>query len=198
MKTLSKVIMALSLVALPVTASAAEYALDTAHTHVGFKVRHLATNVQGNFNTFDGTFTFDEKNLSKASGTIVVDTASIDTNHPKRDGHLKSADFFEVEKYPKMTFNIKKAEKTKAGIKIHGDLTIRDVTKPVVLDGKYLGTMKDPWGNTVASFEAGTKINRKDYGLNWNKALEAGGFLVGDEVEITLHVEANPKPADKK
>ena len=174
-------------------ASAAEYVLDTAHTNVGFEVRHMLTKVHGRFNKFEGSFTYDPKDLKSAAGKIVVDTASIDTNVEKRDKHLRSADFFEVEKYPTMTFVIKSAQMKGTQIELTGDLTIRGITKPVVLTAEYNGEATDPWGNKSIGFSATGKINRKDYGLLWNKTTETGGFLVGDDVTLVIDVEAKPK-----
>lgn len=178
-------------------ASAAEYVIDTSHATVSFQIRHLLTKVHGKFNTFAGGFAFDPKDLKSASGKVEIATASIDTNVEKRDGHLRSADFFDVEKYPKMVFAIKSAKMKGTEVEIAGDLTIRDVTKPVVLKGTYNGESTDPWGNKSVGFSVSTKINRKDYGLAWNKTTETGGLLVGDDVEIFIDLEANPKLAAK-
>lgn len=199
MRMLSRLLPAAAAVfALAAPASAADYVLDTAHTSVGFQIRHLAGKVRGSFNTFQGSFSFDPAKPEASTGSFVIDTASIDTNQPKRDAHLRSTDFFEVEKFPKMTYVVKGVKKQGADYVIDGDLTIRDVTKRVPLTVEYLGQLKDPWGNVATSFDATAKIDRKDFGLTWNKALEAGGFLVGDEVLIEIHVEANPKPAETK
>lgn len=177
-------------------ALAAEYVIDAAHTTVGFTVRHMASKVRGQFNTFQGRFSFDPASPDKAAGLIEIDTASIDTNQAKRDAHLRSPDFFETDKYPKMTYAIKGAKKQGKDFVLDGDLTIRGVTKRVPLKVVTLGEAIDPWGNKASSFSAAATINRKDFGLTWNKALEAGGVLVGDEVTIEIEVEANPKAAD--
>lgn len=179
-------------------AFAADYVIDTAHTTVGFQVRHLASKVRGQFNTFNGQFSFDPANPGKAAGTIEIDTTSIDTNQAKRDAHLRSPDFFETDKFPKMTYVIKGAKKQGKEYVLNGDLTIRGVTKQVPLKVTALGEAVDPWGNKSAAFAGVATINRKDFGLNWNKALEAGGVLVGEEVEIEISVEANPKAGDTK
>lgn len=190
---------ALALVAaVSAPAFAADYVIDTAHTTVGFKVRHMASKVRGQFNTFQGKFSFDPANPGQAAGTIEVDTASIDTNQAKRDEHLRSPDFFETDKYPKMTYVIKGAKKQGKDYVLNGDLTIRGVTKPVQLKVASLGEAVSPWGVKAAAFSGVAKINRKDFGLTWNKALEAGGVLVGEEVEIEIEVEANPAEAPKQ
>lgn len=190
---------ALALVAaVSAPALAADYVIDTAHTTVGFTVRHMASKVRGQFNTFQGGFSFDPANPAKAAGTIEIDTASIDTNQAKRDAHLRSPDFFETDKYPKMTYVIKGAKKQGKDYVLNGDLTIRGVTKPVQLKVVSLGEAVSPWGVKASAFSGVAKINRKDFGLTWNKALEAGGVLVGEEVDIEIEVEANPAEAPKQ
>lgn len=168
---------------------AATYALDADHTTVSFKVKHLFSNVQGNFRKFEGTFFYDpdKPETWKAESTIQAD--SIDTNVVERDKHLRSKDFLEVEKYPVITFkSTSVTDVTPTSAKLHGLLTIHGIEKPVDLDLEILGVAKDPWGNVAAGFTATTKINRKDFGLTWNEVLETGGVLVGDEVTITLEV----------
>ena len=169
---------------------AAVYKVDPDHTTVSFKVRHLFSKVQGLFNKYEGTIDYEsgKPDTWKTSGTI--DTTSINTNVPERDKHLRSADFFDVEKYPTINFKSTKVkDATETNAKLEGLLTIHGVEKPVVLDVEIRGVGKDPWGNTRAGFTAVTKINRKDFRLNWNEALETGGVLVGDEIEITLEIE---------
>jgi len=169
---------------------AATYTVDADHTTVSFKIRHLFSNVQGQFNKFEGTIDYEpgKPEAWKTSGTI--DTASINTNVEQRDKHLRSADFFDVEKYPAISFkSTKVTDATDKGAKLEGVLTMHGVEKPVVLDLSTHGVGKDPWGNVRAGFTATTKINRKDFGLNWNQTLETGGVLVGEEVEITLEIE---------
>lgn len=147
--------------------------------------------VKGVFTDFGGTVNIDETDLSKSSVVVTIAPASIDTNNQKRDDHLRSADFFDAAKFPEMKFTSKQVI-VENGIpaKVIGDLTIRDVTKEVTLDvADYSDPIVDPWGNTRRGLSASTKINRKDYGLTWNKALEAGGVVVGDEVHINLEVE---------
>ena len=169
---------------------AAVYKVDPDHTTVSFKVRHLFSKVQGLFNKFEGTVDYEpgKPETWKTNGTI--EAASINTNVPERDKHLRSADFFDVEKYPAISFkSTKVANATETNAKLEGLLTIHGVEKPVVLDLEIHGVGKDPWGNVRAGFTATTKINRKDFGLNWNEALETGGVLVGDEIEIVLEIE---------
>jgi len=169
----------------------ADYAVDASHTNVGFKVRHILTRLPGRFKEFAGTFSFDDKAPDKTTGRFVAKAASIDTNVEKRDAHLRSQDFFWAEKYPELVLVVKKLTPGAAQHRYvaQADITIRGVTKPVSLDVEYLGADKTPWGSSVASFSAHGTINRKDFGLTWNKALESGGVLVGDEVELLLDVE---------
>jgi polyisoprenoid-binding protein YceI len=170
---------------------AADYKIDADHSAVSFKIRHLIGKVNGRFDKFEGMITYDAANPKAWKAKAVIDAASINTNTPKRDDHLRSDDFFDVKVYPTLVFASKKVTDVKGSTaKLVGDLTLHGVTKPVTLDMEVLGVGKDPWGNTRASFTASTKINRKDFGLNWNEAIETGGVLVGDEVEITLETEA--------
>ena len=172
------------------SASAATYKIDPDHTTVGFKIRHLLSNVQGRFNHFDGTFDYDPEKPDTWKTTATIQAASIDTNVAPRDKHLRSADFFDVEKFPTLTFtSTGVTEVTATGAKLSGLLTLHGIEKPVVLDLEIHGVAKDPWGNVKAGFTATMKINRKDFGLTWNQALETGQFLVGDEANITLEVE---------
>jgi polyisoprenoid-binding protein YceI len=177
----------------PAVTNAEQWTLDAAHTTVSFRVRHLFTSVEGRFGKFDGKIAFDPADPSTASVSGEVDAASIDTNNEKRDKHLRSDDFFDVEKYPKITFESTKVSDVSADKKsgkLHGKLTIHGVENPVVLDSKFLGAGKDPYGNRKAGFSGTVTIDRKDYGLNWNNTLEAGGVLVGDEVEIRIDAAA--------
>ena len=166
--------------------------IDPAHSVAEFKVKHMMiSNVKGSFPKVSGVLTFDESDLSKSSVEASIDVASIVTRDEQRDGHLKSADFFDVAQYPTMTFKSTKVTATGAGEgTVEGDLTIKDVTRKVVfaVEGPT-EPGKDPWGNTRIGVSATTKISRKDYGLTWNAALETGGVLVGDEVTITLDVQ---------
>ncbi len=171
-------------------APAATYQVDPVHSQVEFTVDHLVIfKVSGNFSEYEGTIEADAagKTLKSASATIKV--ASLDTREAKRDEHLRSADFFDAASHPTMTFVSKKVEGSGDNITVRGDLTIRGTTREVVLKGRFRGANTDPWGNVRAGFSASTVINRRDYGLNWNKALEAGGVVVGDEVTINLEIQ---------
>ena len=167
------------------------WTIDAAHTRVVFSARHMMiTNVTGTFENVTGTVDFDENDPTKSTLEVQIDAASINTREPQRDGHLKSADFLEVEKYPTLTFKGTKMEVlNKTHGRITGDLTIRDVTKPVTLDVEFNGLAKSPWGATSAGFTATTKINRKDWNLTWNVALETGGWLVSDAINISIDIE---------
>ncbi|QSV45818.1 YceI family protein [Geobacter benzoatilyticus] len=178
--------------ALPAFAFASTWTIDPDHSNIGFKVRHLmVSNVKGSFDKHSGTVEIDDKDITRSKVNISIDTNSINTNVQKRDEHLRSADFFDVAKYPTMTFVSKKVAKAgKDKLKITGDLTLHGVTKQVVLDvAGPTKESKDPWGNIRKGATATTKINRKDFGLVWNAALETGGVTVGDEVTITLEIE---------
>ena len=167
------------------------YQIDKAHSEAVFQVRHLITKVRGRFSDFDGTIAFDESQPEQSRVTFTVQTASIDTNTPDRDAHLRSEDFFAVERFPTLTFVSTKIARTGGDtFDVEGDLTIRDVTKRITLPVTYLGKAKDPWGNEKLAFETEITINRKDFGLLWNAALETGGFLVGDDVKISVSVQA--------
>ncbi len=166
--------------------------IDTSHSGVHFTVRHMViSKVRGSFGDWEATLAFDPQNLEASKVTARIRAASIDTREPKRDGHLRSADFFDAENHPELTFVSTKFEPAGEGqYRISGDLTIRGVTKPVTLEAEYLALGKDPWGNQRIGFAAQTSINRKDFGLSWNQALETGGVLVGEKVEISLDVQA--------
>lgn len=177
------------------TIPAGTYTVDTAHSKVGFEIPHLViATVDGRFTKFDGSITIDPK-LEKSKANLNVEIASIDTDNKDRDDHLKSADFFDAAKNPKMTFVTKKVIGTADNLKLVGDLTLKGKTKEVTLDVKYLGDVNDPFGNHKIAFTATGKINRQDFGLTWSKAVEAGP-VVGDEVTLTIRVEAN-KPLKK-
>ncbi|MBI2059596.1 MAG: polyisoprenoid-binding protein [Nitrospirae bacterium] len=189
-KTLRAAVPALLLA--PQLAFAANYKVDPSHSSVGFTIAHLViAEVEGRFDRFEATFAYDEKNPSKSSLEAKAYTESINTNEKKRDEHLRSGDFFDAKKFPEMTFKSSKVVPSTDGKsgQIFGTLTIRDVSKEVVFDVKLKGKIKDPWGNERAVFDASTKINRTDFGLKWNKALDAGGVVVGEEVTIRLKIE---------
>ncbi len=178
--------------ALPAEVPAGTWELDSAHTGVQFKVRHLMVSyVRGDFEKVSGEIVYDEQDVSKSSADITIDVASINTRVAKRDKHLRSPDFLDVAKHPSITFKSKKVEKAGNGkLKMTGDLTIRGATREVVLEVEGpTPPIKDLQGKTRVGGIASTRINRKDFGLTWNKALEAGGVVVGDEVEITIDIE---------
>jgi polyisoprenoid-binding protein YceI len=165
--------------------------IDRSHSEALFTVRHLITKVRGRFRDFEGTITYDEAHPERSRVQFTIQASSIDTNEPNRDTHLRSGDFFDVDRFPTITFvSTGVAPDGSGGFNVTGDLTIRDVCRPVVLPVAFHGFAKDPWGNQRAGFETELKLNRKDYGLNWNAALETGGFLVGDEVTVTLSIQA--------
>lgn len=184
------------LAALPVQAET--FAIDAGHSEVGFQVRHLVSQTRGRFNDFAGTVDLDPKNLANSSVDFKIKTTSIDTNVADRDKHLRGADFFDAEKYPEITF---KSKSIKAAgndtYNVTGTLTMHGVSKDITLPVTYLGQAKDPWGNTRAGFEATTTLNRKDYGIVWNKALDAGGAMLGDDVKININLETVKKDPAK-
>jgi polyisoprenoid-binding protein YceI len=190
-KTRFAVLAASLALAAPVQA-AETYQFDKAHTTVGFQVRHIYTNVSGKFTDFTGTIQVDRAKPESSTVDFTIQATSIDTSEPRRDQHLRSADFFDVANNPTITF---KSTSIKANGKdswlVTGDFTMHGVTKSVVLPVTLLGEGKDPMGNEKMGLETGLTINRKDYGLNWNKALETGGVLVGEEVKIQIAIEAN-------
>ncbi|MBM4270405.1 MAG: YceI family protein [Deltaproteobacteria bacterium] len=193
---LAFVLLAASSLAVPARADAASWQLDPSHSNVGFSIRHMmVSNVRGNFAEFGGTVTGDPSNPGAAVIEATIDAASIDTGDEKRDAHLRNADFLDVEKYPTITFKSKKIEAAGAGkAKVTGDLTLHGVTKEVVLDVEGPSApIKDPYGNTRAGASATTKIDRKDFGITWSKSMDGGGLVVGDEITITIDVEAVQK-----
>ena len=170
------------------------YAIDKTHSEAAFQVRHLISKVRGRFADFDGAIEFDEEQPAQSSVTFTIQAASIDTATPDRDAHLRSEDFFAVDKYPTVTFvSTRVTPLGKDAFEVAGNLTMRGVTKAIVIPVAYLGKATDPWGNQKVAFEAELTLNRKDFGLNWNAAIEAGGFLVGDEVKVSLSIQAAGK-----
>ncbi|MEF3274209.1 MAG: YceI family protein [Chloroflexus sp.] len=165
--------------------------IDASHSTITFSVRHMMiSKVRGRFTRFDGTVNFDEHNPTNSSVTVTIDADSIDTRDERRDSHLMSPDFLDVANHPTITFASKRVEVLDAAHgRIIGDLTIRGVTREVVLEVEYNGQSKSPWGTISAGFSASTTINRKDWGLTWNVALETGGVLVGEEVKIDIEIE---------
>lgn len=172
----------------------AKWNLDSTHTYANFSARHMmVTTVRGSFQKVTGTIDFDPANPAAASVYAEIDAASIQSGMADRDNHLKSPDFLDVATYPTITFQSTKVEPAgQDTAKIHGNLTIRGTTRPVVIDAEFIGVNTNPWGQTVAGFAGRTKINREDFGLTWNVALETGGLLVGKDITIDLDVEAQP------
>ena len=176
---------------LDATKTTQTYAIDKMHSDVTFQVRHLLTKVRGRFTEFAGTVSFDQEHPERSSASLTIDGSSVDTGTPDRDTHLRSDDFFAVGTHPTLTFTSSRVIRTGDDTyDVVGTLTIRGLSKEITMPVKYLGTAKDPWGNVRAGFEASVTLNRKDFGLTWNTALETGGFLVGDEVRISLSIQA--------
>jgi polyisoprenoid-binding protein YceI len=172
-----------------VKANPVAWTVDPAHSEVSFRVRHLTGRVRGHFKEFSTSLMADPAQLTTGSVTVEVKTASVNTENEKRDTHLRGPDFFDVEKFPVMTFKSTKVESNGKDLALSGDLTIRGVTKPVVLKGTFNGKVTDPWGKERLGFEVSTTVDRRDFGLVWNKLVE-GSSLVGDEVTIDIAIEA--------
>ena len=170
--------------------------IDPAHSSINFSVRHMMiSKVHGQFKNFSGTVDFDEDNPTNTTVQIEIDVNSIFTDEEQRDNHLKSPDFFDAANYPVATFQSTRVEQIDSETgKLYGNLTIKDITKEVVLDVEYAGTAVSPWGTQAAGFSATTSLNRKDWGLNWNQALETGGFLVGDKIKLDIELELVKQP----
>lgn len=168
-----------------------QWVLDPAHSEVQFKVRHMMiSNVTGHFKNFDASVTTDGDDLTTAHATFTADISSVTTNNEQRDGHLKSADFFDLENHPQLKFESTKLEKVSdEDYKLHGDLTLRGVTKPITLNVEFGGQVVDPWGNERVGFVIEGKLNRKEYGLMWSSLTEAGGVVVSDDVKLHVAVE---------
>lgn len=169
----------------------ATFKIDASHSEIHFKVKHLMiTNVTGSFGTFDASLESANEDFTDAKISFTADISSIDTNNEQRDTHLKSADFFDAEKYPQLSFTSTSfTKKSDEDYELTGNITIKDVTKPVTLKVNYGGTMTDPWGQVKAGFEINGKINRKDFGLNWSAVTETGGIVVSDDVRLVLNVQ---------
>ncbi|MBS1776622.1 MAG: YceI family protein [Bacteroidetes bacterium] len=165
--------------------------IDTAHSEVQFKVRHMMiSNVTGNFSSFDSTVTTDNDDFKTAQARFEADLSSISTNNEQRDNHLRTSDFFDAANHPKLEFVSKKMEQIdEENFLLTGDLTIRGTTKPITLKVEFGGTTLDPWGNTRVGFSIEGKLNRKEYGLNWSAMTEAGGMVVSDEVRLFVNAE---------
>ncbi|HEX5329185.1 YceI family protein [Sulfuricurvum sp.] len=185
---MKKTISTIAIFGLLSTASlyAGTYSIDTSHSNVGFKVKHMMiSEVSGKFDTFNGSFEYDEKSKTLKTLNGKVDVNSINTANTKRDDHLKAPDLFDVQKYPTITFALDKVK----GDKAYGKLTMHGVTKNIILDLENNGVIKDPWGNTRVGLGLSGKLNRKDYGITWNMALEAGGVAVGDVIKLDVQLE---------
>ncbi len=202
---IKKVILTLTILiagfASTVQAKTETYRLDPAHGQVGFRVKHLViSNVTGEFLKYEGVFEVDESKNAMMSGLVTIDASSIFTKHKKRDKHLKSADFLDVEKFPQITFKYKRiASKTDSKFTVLGDLSLHGVTKEVLLDMEVLGKIKDPWGNFRVGFTGTTRIDRRDFGITWSKVMDNGGLIVGDIVNVNIEGEAIlDKPKTKK
>ncbi len=170
---------------------AATYRIDPDHSSVRFRIKHLTiSKVNGTFGTVAGSFTFQEDDPAAWQATATIDLASVDTGNAKRDDHLRSDEFFDTAQYPTMVFKSTRVEMTSdtEGV-LHGELTLHGATHPVTLELEYNGSVADPWGNQRAGFSATGKLNRKDWGLTYNSALESGGLLIGEEVRISLEIE---------
>lgn len=170
-------------------AAATSWRIDRGHSELTFSIRHLVSRVRGQFNNWSGTITGELDDWESAVVNVTIDAASVDTNHERRDADLRGKDHFEIETYPTITFRSTKIERSGDRLRLTGDLTMRGVTRPVVLEGQLTGTVQER-GRMRAGFEASTTINRKDFGLVWNRAVEAGGWLLGDEVRIDISVAA--------
>ncbi|MFN3754023.1 YceI family protein [Flavobacterium sp.] len=169
----------------------ATWAIDPTHSEIGFKVKHMMfTNVSGKFDLFEALIENEEENFETSTINFSAEVNSINTGNDDRDNHLRSADFFDVENFGKLTFKSTNVQKVTEGeYKISGDLTIKDVTKNITFDTEYSGLMKDPWGNTKIGLSLNGKINRKEFGLTWNAALETGGVLVGEDIKLNAEVQ---------
>jgi polyisoprenoid-binding protein YceI len=176
----------------PASTSTGTYTIDPTHSRIGFVARHaMVTKVRGSFNEFEGSGHFEAEEPGKSSLQLTIKVASIDTRNADRDGHLRANDFFDMEAYPEITFASTAVEQVDpVSFRVTGDLTIKGVTKPVTLDLEYTGTAVDPYGNTRLGLEGSTVVNRKDWGVTWNTALEAGGVLVSEKVTLEFEVSA--------
>lgn len=202
MRTRTALALALSLAAIPVlpagaSAPAAQevrWEIDTGHSELSFRIRHLVSRVSGSFNQWSGTLVADPANLAGGSVEVEIQTASIFTNNERRDTHLRSDDFFDAANHPVITFRSTRVEVRGEALRVHGNLTMRGVTRPVVLEGRALGVSGTP-GRRRVGFEAETRIDRTDFGVRWNRGAEGGGVVLGDEVTIRIAVSAVERPA---
>lgn len=173
-----------------------QYQIDPAHSRLGFVARHaMVTKVRGHFADFSGSLYLDEDDPSRSTAEVTVQMRSVETGQPQRDDHLRTSDFFDVEQHPTMSFKSTRAERSgEDNYRLTGDLTLKGVTRPVTLDIEYTGLVRDPFGNDRAGFEGRATINRKDWGLTWNVAMEAGGFMVSDKITLELDIAAVRTP----
>ncbi|GKW46231.1 YceI family protein [Planococcus sp. NCCP-2050] len=170
-----------------------KWTIDPAHSEIGFSVKHMMiSKVKGSFESFEAVVEANEEDLNGALIDFKINVASINTNNADRDNHLRSADFFDAETYPEIKFNANDITKKGTEYELTGDLTIKGVTRPVTFEVEYGGKGTNPWGQEVVAFSAEGKVNRRDFGLTWNQALETGGVLVGEDIKISLELEANP------
>lgn len=192
MKVVRHLVLALTLAfaIAPEAKATTRYTVDSVHSEVSFSIRHLVTKVRGIFREFQGTIVYDKNNPENSSVEFRIQAASIDTNNAKRDEHLRSPDFFEVAKFPEIVFVSKRVEKAgDQDYRVTGELTLHGVTKVITLPVTFDGEVKDPWGNVKAGFSTQYRLNRKDFGIHWNQTLDTGGLLLGDEVDVTIHLE---------
>ncbi|HEY1334588.1 MAG TPA: YceI family protein [Myxococcaceae bacterium] len=190
----SLVLFAAGVAAAAVLSAAETYTIDKNHSDASFRIRHFASKVRGRFSDFEGTIQADPAKPEASSVTFTIKTASIDTGQPDRDKHLRSADFFDAEKFPEIAFKSSKFTPTgKDTYNVTGTLTMHGVSKEMTLPVTYLGTVKDPRGNERASFEIDTKLNRKDFGMTWNKTLDSGGLMLSDDVDVEIALETVKK-----
>jgi len=181
----------LGLLVVSASFAADEYEIDVVHSSVGFSVRHLLiSNVTGNFNDFSGKLLFDEQDITKSSVEMTIQSGSINTNNADRDNHLRAGDFFNAEKFPTITFKSSKIEQVDGQYILHGSFTMHGVTKEIAVPFEFIGKAKGPMGKQRLGFEGSTKIDRKDFGISWNKTLDEGGLAVGNEVKVQLNIEA--------
>jgi polyisoprenoid-binding protein YceI len=178
--------------AAPAASLTGNYTIDPVHSRIGFSVRHMmVSKVRGQFTEYTGSGYFDAEDPAKSHAELTIKAASIDTRNPDRDNHLRSNDFLAMEEHPELTFRTTEVRRVdESHFAVTGDLTIRGVTRPVTIDFDYLGSTVDPWGKTRLGFEGSTTINRRDFGVNWNAALEAGGVMVSDNVTLEIEIEA--------
>ncbi|HEX4951881.1 MAG TPA: YceI family protein [Thermoanaerobaculia bacterium] len=178
------------LATMPAAAAVETFSIDKAHSEVSFQIRHLVTNVRGQFDDYTGVIKMDTEKPESSSVEFTIQATSVNTFNENRDKHLRTADFFDVPNHPTITFKSTSVKKTGDNTyAVTGDFTMRGVTKQITLPVTFTGKMGDPWGNTKAGFETATTLNRKEYGINWNKALDAGGLILGDEVKVAINLE---------